>query len=105
VLGRDHAGGQQRVPADLQEVVAHAHAVARVRGALDGHLTVAALFEHPTIESLAPLLSMPREQADASAAAPVHDDDPHQLLAMLDELSDEELDRLLATANAGPRHP
>ena len=99
VLGRDRVG----VRDDFMEIGGHSllatRVVARVREALDGRLTVAALFEHPTIESLAPLLSERRPAAAGPAAVPSDDDDPHQLLAQLDELSDEELDRLLATAN------
>ena len=96
VLGRDRVG----VRDDFLDLGGHSllatRVVARVREALDGHLTVAALFEHPTIESLAPLLAERHAPADAPAAAPR--DDAHQLLARLDELSDAELDRLLATS-------
>ncbi|HEX6370476.1 MAG TPA: amino acid adenylation domain-containing protein [Longimicrobium sp.] len=91
--------GRVGVRDDFMEIGGHSllatRVVARIRQALDGDVTVAALFEHPTIESLAPLLA--ERTAPAAGPAPAGpESNPHQLLAMLDDLSDEELDLLLA---------
>ena len=61
----------------------------RMREALDGDVDVVALFEAPTIAALAPRLSV---RGDAPAGPAVG----QPLLSILDHLSDEELDRLLA---------
>jgi hypothetical protein len=69
--------------------------VARIRAELDGDVGVTTLFENPTIEALAPFLSRRADRAPPPLAAGAGSS-PHRLLASLDALSDEELDRLLA---------
>jgi aryl carrier-like protein len=65
----------------------------RIRETLEGDVDLVSLFETPTIAGLAPRLA-PRAGAPAAvAAAPVAAD---YLLDRLEDLSDEELDRLLA---------
>ncbi|HEU4881896.1 MAG TPA: non-ribosomal peptide synthetase, partial [Longimicrobium sp.] len=69
----------------------------RIRQALEGEVDVSAVFDTPTIAALAPRLSE-RRPRPAPAAATLSN--PRHLLEMVDELSDEELDRLLgATAD------
>jgi amino acid adenylation domain-containing protein len=63
----------------------------RTREALDGPLTVVALLENPTIGGIAPRLSLHARPAAVAAECA----SPQHLLAMLDQLSEEELDRLL----------
>ncbi|HEX6371570.1 MAG TPA: non-ribosomal peptide synthase/polyketide synthase [Longimicrobium sp.] len=72
--------------------------VARIRDVLDGEISVVALFENPTIDRLAPLLSERAADSVVPAAEAELDLDasPHLLMASLDDLSEEELDRLLA---------
>jgi hypothetical protein len=65
--------------------------VSRIREALDGDVGVASLFENPTIGGLAALCSERRAPASAARSAA----GLHGLLASIDDLSDEELDRLL----------
>jgi aryl carrier-like protein len=81
----------------FQEVGGHSlvatRVVARIRDVLDGDITVATLAEHPTIEALAPLCSE-REPAPRAAVDP--ESSPDHLLDVMDDLSDEEIDRLLA---------
>jgi amino acid adenylation domain-containing protein len=69
--------------------------VSRIRESLDGAVGVVTLFEHPTVEGLARFLSE-RAPATAAAAVPPADASPHRLLAALDEMPEDELDRLLA---------
>jgi amino acid adenylation domain-containing protein len=73
-------------------------AVSRIREALHADVTLGDLFEHPTVASLARSLSRGdggtgAEDAPAPSAA--------HLLSRVDELSEEELDRLLAGAGDG----
>jgi amino acid adenylation domain-containing protein len=63
----------------------------RIQSAMSGDIDLVALFENPTIAGLAPRLSI---RTDAPAATPAAASE-EQLLAMIDDLSDEELDRLL----------
>ncbi|HYR09510.1 MAG TPA: phosphopantetheine-binding protein, partial [Longimicrobium sp.] len=80
-----------------------AKVVSRIRGALDTDIGVVALFENPTIDGLARfLVDCPSTRpaggvgmAGAARSAP-------RLLAELDDLSDEEMDRLLAAAPGTP---
>jgi len=75
--------------------------VSRIQAALDAEVGVIALFENPTIDGLARVLSERRMRFAAPAAAAVDDlaPSPHHLLSVMDELSDEELDRLLDAAS------
>jgi hypothetical protein len=73
--------------------------VSRIREVLDGETGVAALFDHPTIDGLARFLSERPSAAAAPRAGeqrPGAASSPHRLLAVLDELPEEELDRLLS---------
>ena len=65
----------------------------RIQDALDGEVSVLSLFETPTIAGLAPRLAVRRARPAAEAAAAPASS--QQLLAMIDQLSDAELDRLL----------
>ncbi|HET7460812.1 MAG TPA: phosphopantetheine-binding protein, partial [Longimicrobium sp.] len=67
--------------------------VSRIYETLDGPVSVASIFETPTIAGLAPLLA---ERTPAPAAAPAGHASPHRLLSVLDQLSDEALDQLLS---------
>ncbi|HEV7587292.1 MAG TPA: condensation domain-containing protein, partial [Longimicrobium sp.] len=68
----------------------------RIREALAGDVDLVSLFESPTIEAIAPRLS----PLGAPGAAAAGDASAQHLLATLEDLSDDELDRLLgATAD------
>ncbi|MFL5540284.1 MAG: non-ribosomal peptide synthetase, partial [Longimicrobiaceae bacterium] len=71
--------------------------VAHVREVLEGEITVVTVFENPTVDGLARFLSeRPLDAADrARARAAGSASSPHRLLAAIDDLSEEELDRLL----------
>jgi amino acid adenylation domain-containing protein len=71
--------------------------VSRIRERMDGEVGVGALFENPTIHALAPRLTPRRADPtrDAATASAASTASPHLLLASMDELSEEELDRLL----------
>ncbi|HEX2210447.1 MAG TPA: phosphopantetheine-binding protein, partial [Longimicrobium sp.] len=65
----------------------------RIRESLDGDVDLVSLFETPSIAGLAPRLVPRLDRAAPAAAAPVAAD---RLLDMLDDLSEDELDRLLS---------
>ncbi|HEV3050273.1 MAG TPA: amino acid adenylation domain-containing protein, partial [Longimicrobium sp.] len=72
--------------------------VSRVRAVFDIELPLRALFDGPTVEELARAMAERGEAALAGPAAelePGLEASPHHLLAVIDELSEEELDRLL----------
>jgi hypothetical protein len=80
--------------------------VSRIREALDGEIGIATMFTHPTIEELAPLLAE-RQSATPSfglmgAAAMGAASSDASLLAAIDDLSEEELDRLLGEISENP---
>jgi amino acid adenylation domain-containing protein len=64
----------------------------RIREALEGEMDVAALFQDPTIAALAPRFALRGAGGAPAAAAPAS---AERLLETLEDLSDEELDRLL----------
>jgi acyl carrier protein len=72
--------------------------VSRIRAVFDVELPLRALFEHSTVEELARVVA---ERGAGALAGPVPEPapgpetSPHHLLGMIDELSEEELDRLL----------
>jgi amino acid adenylation domain-containing protein len=72
--------------------------VSRVRERFNVELPLRAIFEHRTVEELARVLVERGSVAlveGVSEPAPGPEASPHHLLAVLDELSEEELDRLL----------
>jgi amino acid adenylation domain-containing protein len=75
-----------------------AQVMSRIGEVFDVELPPWALFEHRTVEGLARALGERGEAALAGPAperAPVSEASPHDLLAVIGELSEEELDRLL----------
>ncbi|HEX5872539.1 MAG TPA: amino acid adenylation domain-containing protein, partial [Longimicrobium sp.] len=75
-----------------------ARVASRIRESLDADLGVVALFDHPTVGGLARLLAERRSlgaAAPAGTSASESVSSPHRLLAEIDELPEEELDRLL----------
>jgi acyl transferase domain-containing protein/acyl carrier protein len=74
--------------------------MARVYEAFAVELPLRALFEAPTVAALAAAIAAARDQGTPANAPPeirrIEPADPQQLLANLDELSDQEMDALLA---------
>ena len=93
VLGVDRVG----VHDDFFDLGGHSlmatRLVWRILETLQGEVDLVSLFETPTIAGIAPRLSPRADRPAPAAAAPIGAD---QLLDMLDELSEEELDRLLS---------
>ncbi|HEX2211316.1 MAG TPA: amino acid adenylation domain-containing protein, partial [Longimicrobium sp.] len=78
--------------------------VSRIRGALDGGIGVVHLFDNPTIDGLARFLLDRRSMGEGNGAGGglAASVSATRLLADLDDLSDEELDRLLAASPETP---
>jgi acyl-CoA synthetase (AMP-forming)/AMP-acid ligase II len=93
VLGRGPIGARDNFFALGGDSLSGARAVARLNASLDAGLRVEALFRHPSPEQLAAAIDDVRREAD--------DDDA--LAAEIDALSDEEVERLLARAEAEGR--
>ena len=73
--------------------------VSRVRQVFGVEVPLQALFEHRTVEELARVVAESGAVAQAGPVpepAPGPEASPHHLLAVIDELSEEELDRLLS---------
>jgi amino acid adenylation domain-containing protein len=68
--------------------------VSRVQELFDMELPLQALFEHPTVEELARVVAE-RESGALAGPAAGPEASPQHLLEMLDELSEEEVERLL----------
>ena len=71
----------------------------RIRESLDGDLDLGSLFETPTIAGLAPRLSPRLAPPGPGAAGPTG---TQRLLDLLDDLSDDELDRLMSAQLENP---
>ncbi|HEX6371116.1 MAG TPA: amino acid adenylation domain-containing protein [Longimicrobium sp.] len=77
--------------------------VSRIRGALDGGIGVVALFDNPTIDGLARfLLDRQSTGVVGGGGGRIAVAGAARVLAELDDLSDEELDRLLAASPETP---
>ena len=99
VLARERIGVRDNFFQIGGQSLLAARVVARIQDALDVEVDVVAFFEHPTIDQFVQLLSTaPASRAEHWNAAPVPGtaSSPQHLLSVMDELSDEELDRLLA---------
>ncbi|MFL5385417.1 MAG: amino acid adenylation domain-containing protein [Longimicrobiaceae bacterium] len=96
VLGRERVGVRDNFFHLGGHSLLAARAVMRVREQLDGGVAVVSLFEHPTIERFAAFLAARSRVAAPAGARPDAASSPHRVLAAIDSLSDEELDRLLA---------
>jgi amino acid adenylation domain-containing protein len=96
VLGLDRVGVTDNFFALGGHSLLATRVVSRIRQEMDADLRVVALFETPTIAELAGSLT-PRAAA-APEAVSAADLSPNRLLAMMDDLSEEELMALLAEA-------
>jgi amino acid adenylation domain-containing protein len=99
VLARERIGVRDNFFQIGGQSLLAARVVARIQDALDVEVDVVAFFEHPTIDQFVHLLSTasaPRPESWNAAPVPGTDSSPQHLLSVMDELSDEELDRLLA---------
>jgi acyl carrier protein len=72
-----------------------AQVVSRLRELLDVELPLYTLFEHRTVKELARVVAELAPAGPASEPAPGPESNPHHLLAVIDGLSEETLDRLL----------
>ncbi|HST60051.1 MAG TPA: non-ribosomal peptide synthetase, partial [Longimicrobium sp.] len=99
VLGREQVGVKDNFFEIGGQSLLAARVVSRIQDALDVEIGVVSMFEHATIDEFARLLSAsPASSVESWNAAPVPGSasSPQHLLSVMDELSDEELDRLLA---------
>ncbi|HYW11353.1 MAG TPA: amino acid adenylation domain-containing protein, partial [Longimicrobium sp.] len=99
VLGREQIGVKDNFFKIGGQSLLAARVVSRIQDALDVEIGVVSLFEHPTIDEFVRLLSAAPSLAAESwnaAPAPGSASSPQHLLSVMDELTDEELDRLLA---------